>query len=48
MVLSMNLLPGLPPGQGLGDEERFYKCCLPNDCISATNTITVNIFSKKV
>ena len=28
--------------------EGFYKCCLPTDCTSATNTITVNIFSKKV
>ena len=42
------MLPGLPPGQGLGDEGGFYKCCLPTDCSSATNTITVNIFSKKV
>ena len=39
----------LPPGQGLpADQEGFYKCCLPSDCSSATNTITVNIFSKKV
>ena len=39
----------LPPGQGLpADQEGFYKCCLPTDCSSATNTITVNIFSKKV
>ena len=29
-------------------QEGFYKCCLPTDCSSATNTITVNIFSKKV
>ena len=35
--------------QGLSDaQEGFYKCCLPTDCFSATNTITVNIFSKKV
>ena len=39
----------LPSGQGLPEaQERFYKCCLPTDCSSATNTITVNIFSKKV
>ena len=39
----------LSPGQGLPvDQEGFYKCCLPTDCSSATNTITVNIFSKKV
>ena len=39
----------LPPGQGLSEaQEGFYKCCLPTDCSSATNTITVNIFSKKV
>ena len=29
-------------------QEGFYKCCLTTDCSSATNTITVNIFSKKV
>ena len=29
-------------------QEGFYKCCLPTDCSSTTNTITVNIFSKKV
>ena len=29
-------------------QEGFYKCCLPSNCSSATNTITVNIFSKKV
>ena len=39
----------LPSGQGLpADQEGFYKCCLPTDCSSANNTITVNIFSKKV
>ena len=39
----------LPSGQGLpADQKGFYKCCLPTDCSSATNTITVNIFSKKV
>ena len=39
----------LPPRQGLPEtQEGFYKCCLPTDCSSATNTITVNIFSKKV
>ena len=39
----------LPSGQGLPENrEGFYKCCLPTDCSSATNTITVNIFSKKV
>ena len=42
------MFPGLPPGQGLGDEEGYYKCCLSNDCSSATNTITVNILSKKI
>ena len=37
----------LPSGQGLPEaQEGFYKCCLPTNC-SATNTITVNIFSKK-
>ena len=39
----------LPSSQRLpADQEGFYKCCLPTDCSSATNTITVNIFSKKV
>ena len=39
----------LPSGQGLPEpQEGFYKCCLPTNCSSATNTITVNIFSKKV
>ena len=39
----------LPSSQGLpADQEGFYKCCLPTDCSSVTNTITVNIFSKKV
>ena len=39
----------LPSDQGLPEvQEGFYKCCLPTDCSSATNTITVNIFSKKV
>ena len=39
----------LPSGQGLSEaQEGFYKCCLPTDCSSANNTITVNIFSKKV
>ena len=39
----------LPSGQRLLEaQEGFYKCCLPTDCSSATNTITVNIFSKKV
>ena len=39
----------LPPGQWLpAAQEGFYKCCLPTSCSSATNTITVNIFSKKV
>ena len=39
----------LPSGQGLPEaQEGFYKCCLPTDCSSATNTITVNIFSKNV
>ena len=37
------LAQGLPEAQ-----EGFYKCCLPTDCSSANNTITVNIFSKKV
>ena len=30
------------------DGDGWYKCCLPTNCSSATNTITVNIFSKKV
>ena len=39
----------LPSGQGLSEAQAgLYKCCLPTDCSSATNTITVNIFSKKV
>ena len=39
----------LPSDQGLPEaQEGFYKCCLPTDCSSATNTITVNIFSKKI
>ena len=39
----------LPSNQRLPEtQEGFYKCCLPTDCSSATNTITVNIFSKKV
>ena len=39
----------LPSNQRLPvAQEGFYKCCLPTDCSSATNTITVNIFSKKV
>ena len=39
----------LPSHQGLPKaQEGFYKCCLPTDCSSATNTITVNIFSEKV
>ena len=39
----------LPSDQGLSEaQEGFYKCCLPTDCSFATNTITVNIFSKKV
>ena len=42
-TISLYLAQGLPEAQ-----EGFYKCCLPTDCFSATNTITVNIFSKKV
>ena len=42
-TVSLWLARGLPEAQ-----EGFYKCCLPTDCSSATNTITVNIFSKKV
>ena len=39
----------LPSGQELPENrEGFYKCCLPTNCSSATNNITVNIFSKKV
>ena len=41
--ISLYLAQGLPEAQ-----EGYYKCCLPTDCSSATNTITVNIFSKKV
>ena len=41
--ISLYLAQGLPE-----DQEGFYKCCLPTDCSSATNTITVNIFSKRV
>ena len=42
-TISLYLAQGLP-----ADQEGFYKCCLPTDCSSANNTITVNIFSKKV
>ena len=42
-TISLYLAQGLPAEQG-----GFYKCCLPTDCSSATNTITVYIFSKKV
>ena len=42
-TISLYLAQGVPEAQ-----EGFYKCCLPTDCSSATNTITVNIFSKKV
>ena len=42
-TVNLWLAQGLPVAQ-----EGFYKCCLPTDCSSATNTITVNIFSKKV
>ena len=48
-VISPNATINLWLAQGLPeDQEGFYKCCLPTDCSSATNTITVNIFSKKV
>ena len=42
-TVNLWLAQGLPE-----DQEGFYKCCLPTDCSSAINTITVNIFSKKV
>ena len=42
-TVNLWLAQGLPEAQ-----EGFYQCCLPNECSSATNTITVNIFSKKV
>ena len=42
-TISLYLARALPAAQA-----GFYKCCLPTDCSSATNTITVNIFSKKV
>ena len=42
-TISLYLAQGLPEAQ-----EGFYKCCLPTDCSSITNIITVNIFSKKV
>ena len=42
-TVNLWLAQGLPKAQ-----EGFYKCCLPDDCSSATTTITVNIFSKKV
>ena len=33
--------------QGLGNQEGFYKCCLPTSCSDPnTNIITANIFSK--
>ena len=42
-TINLWLAQGLPEAQ-----EGFYKCCLPTNCSSANNTITVNIFSKKV
>ena len=42
-TISLFLARALPAHQ-----EGFYKFCLPTDCFFATNTITVNIFSKKV
>ena len=42
-TVNLWLAQGLPENR-----EGFYKCCLPTNCSSATNTITVNIFSKKV
>ena len=42
-TVSLWLARGLPENR-----EGFYKCCLPTDCSSANNTITVNIFSKRV
>ena len=42
-TVNLWLAQGLPEAQ-----EGFYKCCLPTNCSSATNNITVNIFSKKV
>ena len=40
--------PDLPSGHLPEGQEGLYKCCLPTNCSSATNTITVNIFSKKI
>ena len=31
---------------GLGNQEGFYKCCLPTDCSTANYKIYVNVFSK--
>ena len=46
---SPNATISLYLAQGLSEaQEGFYKCCLPTDCSSANNTITVNIFSKKI
>ena len=42
-TVNLWLAQGLPENR-----EGFYKCCLPTNCSSATNTIIVNIFSKKV
>ena len=47
--LNTNISLYLPSGQRLSEaQEGFYKCCVPTDCSSANNTITVNIFSKKI
>ena len=46
-VTSPNATISLWLAQGLGDQEGFYKCCLPTNCSGPnTNMITTNIFSK--
>ena len=46
-VTSPNATISLYLAQGLGNEEGFYKCCLPTNCSDPnTNMITANIFSK--
>ena len=46
-VTSPNATISLWRAQDLGDQEGFYKCCLPTNCSELnTNMITANIFSK--
>ena len=46
-VTSPNATISLYLAQRLGNQEGFYKCCLPTNCSDLnTNIITANIFSK--